>query len=287
VKGSESHQRIITYTFGGLKFAIRFESDGYHRDLATACQPIPSKFPGMRGPDVEMDLLSVMKTTSLTSSKQKTASSGDGLQIKLGGQRIPQKAIFDLKTRSARGEIDMAEIYPRLWVSQIPNFVIGYHTRGTFEDIRKHDVGDDLNNWQKENQAALGRLNILIQKIISHAKGKGNGKLEVCRNDLDVLEIREQAGGGCDALPADVKSRWTGEKDLVEPRSPGAQEKHKIEAEEAQLNQLNPNEVSEPDFHRYSAEHAELDPWYSDEASEPDFTACSAEDCGYCGHCTY
>jgi hypothetical protein len=34
VKGSASHQRIIQYDFGGLKFMVRSESDGYLKEEA-------------------------------------------------------------------------------------------------------------------------------------------------------------------------------------------------------------------------------------------------------------
>src|SRR5437764_7357210 len=38
-RGSESHQRIVMYTFGGLKCLVRFESDGYLRDLVPSNGP--------------------------------------------------------------------------------------------------------------------------------------------------------------------------------------------------------------------------------------------------------
>lgn len=267
VKGSESHQRIVKYTFGGIKCIIRFESDGYHRDLVPKVEARKPKSSGRQEPDAETDLASVMNAASFGSLSQKSSSSDDALQIKPGGQRIPQNAIFDLKTRSAWKEIDMTEIYPRLWVSQISNFIIGYHTRGTFEDIRKQDIRTDLNDWAKENQDALGRLHNLIHKIINYAKGTSNEKLEICRTDLDVLEIRKQAGDGCDALSPAVKSKWTQGKDPP-PNTPPAS------AQEKSQNKLN--------------EKSLLDPWAfdDDDDDEPDFTACSVG-CGYCGHCTY
>jgi len=51
------------------------------------------------------------------------------------GQRIPQRAIFDLKTRAkeTRRPIDMDEVYRRLWVNQTLYFMFAKHFRGSFE----------------------------------------------------------------------------------------------------------------------------------------------------------
>ena len=159
----------------------------------------------------------------------------------------------------------MTESHPRLWVSQIPNFIVAYHTRGEFKDVRRQDIRADLLRWESENQDALRRLASLVRMIINYAKASSNAKLEIYRNDLDVLEIRKQAGDGRDALPPKVKSQWTQGEDASETRSTDWPEE----------------EEDEPYIERVRG------PSFSDSESEPDFTACSADHCGYCGHCTY
>lgn len=67
-----------------------------------------------------------------------------GLKVLRGGNQVPQSAVFDLKTRSIKKmDVDtIAEELPRLWISQIPNFILAYHTQGVFNDIQIHDVRD-------------------------------------------------------------------------------------------------------------------------------------------------
>lgn len=52
----------------------------------------------------------------------------------------------------------MSEVLPRLWVNQTPNFVIGYHHYGTFDDIRVQDARDEIEDWEEQNEERLGHL---------------------------------------------------------------------------------------------------------------------------------
>ena len=74
------------------------------------------------------------------------------LIIRSAGHEVPQTAIFDLKTRSARREIDMDEVYPRLWVSQTPKFIIAYHNSGQFNGIPVQDLGHSIHHREKETE---------------------------------------------------------------------------------------------------------------------------------------
>ena len=100
VKGSASHQRLIKYNFTGLTCMVRFEGDGYLRDLV----------PGNEEDDEAPP--SIPKLTALS--------------MRSGGRPIPQKAMFDLKTRSVKRILDdvLGEELPRLWLTQIPNFIL-------------------------------------------------------------------------------------------------------------------------------------------------------------------
>lgn len=104
VAGSQSHQRIIQYSFGGLKCLVRFECDGYIDNTAvvnTRQQSDPME------PDFDEDEL-----VEALSTLQRPATSNDSegpLNIRDGGTAVPQASIFDLKTRSGRfiKDIDM------------------------------------------------------------------------------------------------------------------------------------------------------------------------------------
>jgi hypothetical protein len=82
------------------------------------------------------------------------------LHIEISGRWIPQKAIFDLKTRAkeTRRPIDIDEVYRRLWVNQTPYFIFAEHFRGSFEprDIQPVSISDRISKWEKDREASAG-----------------------------------------------------------------------------------------------------------------------------------
>ncbi|KAH0562482.1 hypothetical protein GP486_002828 [Trichoglossum hirsutum] len=257
VKGSESHQRIIQYTFNGLKCLVRFGSDGYFRS--------PNPEAGLQHQSTSAKLVETTDKALAAfalSSPAHQKSPLTPLTIKPGGERVPQSSIFDLKTRSIR-KIDqdtLAEELPRLWIAQIPNFVLAYHSYGTFTHIREQNVCKEVSAWETENEESLQRLGVIIRKIIEFVKSKSETKLEVRRVGTGVLELREPEGD-FEVLPPEIKALWTGGyRD-----SEGEEENH----------------ISDP-IRDNSEYHKDTD----DESTE-DYTACSADGCGYCGHCSY
>ncbi|KAF2095348.1 hypothetical protein NA57DRAFT_67799 [Rhizodiscina lignyota] len=268
VKGSESHQRLVQYSFGGLKFLVRFESDGYYKQRVPGQQ---SKKPlRLHGENEMSNALQDLDAFGIKSS-QSSSTSNKPLQVMVAGEPIPQSSVFDIKTRWAGRPIDMGDMLPVLWVKQISNVVLGYNDHGIFHDIREQDVQEDVKEWEESHADELKRLVVLIHKIVEFARAEGEGvKLEINRppigDDGDELEIRNQAGDGVDALPLEMKVRWIGNES---PESEAADSG----AEHYEDERFNPN-LSEEDA--------------SDEDSfEGDYTACSAEGCGYCGRCKY
>jgi hypothetical protein len=275
VRGSESHQRMISYDFGGIKCLIRFESDGYLRNLVPADELTSAAALSALLDDDDFAL--AFGSTALNPSQTSTgisnaAAAGSDLTIKSGGQPIPQAAVFDLKTRSARGEIDMSEIYPRLWLSQIPNFIIAYHNRGVFDakDINVQDVRDGVTRWERENQDAVKRLHMLLSYIIEYASLHRfeTQKLEIVRSEMGVLEIREQDGEGRDVLPRDLRREWLASR----------QENESDDERSNRGTWLGGGALVDSDDEGFNN---------SDDDRDKDYTACSAEDCGYCGRCEY
>jgi hypothetical protein len=264
VKGSESHQRLVQYDFGGFKCIVRFECDGYLPDKADKKKGKRPQQGGQNGLD---DLLDAFDNTTI---KKSQPSSENLLTIQSAGSPPSQDNIFDLKTRSGRfkKEVDMSDIYPSLWLKQFPNFIIAYHDgAGTFEDIRVQNVKKDVQEWEKANKAAIQRLAILIRKIIEVARLDSKGLLEVYSDTVDRLEIRRQHGEGSHALPLHLKTRWEDGDDGGVP----------VAANDDLFDDDNDEEV-----HFYPAGG------YDDSDDEDlDFTACSVDDCGYCGKCTY
>ena len=260
VKGSETSQRIVHYEFGGLRCMVRFECDGY---LENSTAENAAKATTMAQANRVDDLVDALQDNTVFSKQALT----NNLTVKKGGEAIAQSSIFDLKTRSLRygKEIDMNDVYPLLWIKQIPNFVVAYHDgQGLFQDIRVQNIQEDMEVWQEDNKHAIGRFAALLNKLIEFSKDKRE-LLEVYCPGADVLEIRSQYGQDVHALPTELADRWSEESDEKNMRS------------------------NYPDRERYSSdglEHRSDDADDSD-GSDRDYTACSASDCGYCGKCTY
>lgn len=138
VRGSESHQRIIKYNFAGLTCLVRFEGDGYHADIVPK-ELTTSAEGGSRDHTAEGDLIAALENNTVSVRSPVT---DEKLMVQKKGQLIPQSAVFDLKTRRiTRKDADiLGEELPRLWISQIPNFVLAFHRFGVFEEIQTLDT---------------------------------------------------------------------------------------------------------------------------------------------------
>ncbi|KAF2669716.1 hypothetical protein BT63DRAFT_471224 [Microthyrium microscopicum] len=259
VKRSSSHQRIVRYHFGGLNCLVRFGTDGYYKDIAKGGGEDTQKSPSDTGTTMLEDLEEL--TVSGAGRPATTENGAESLlQAEKAGQPISQDAILEIKTKHGKFPIDMADVYPRLWVTQIRNFVLAYHDRGVFNDVRQQDLHEDVEKWEQDNNESLCRLVVLLHKIISFAKKNPEAKLEVVRKEGGDLEIREQAYLGQDTLTEATKARW-----LTDVESGSGKVIHSEEEEE---------------------EFGDAQDYFEDDDEEPDYTACSADHCGYCGRST-
>ncbi|CAG5138526.1 uncharacterized protein ALTATR162_LOCUS381 [Alternaria atra] len=268
VKGSETHQRIIRYKFGGLNCLVRFESDGYIRETPAVNDTAPAKTAVN-----QHDLLQALQETAISQPSNTTISKPDAVKIKHGGSAVSQQSIFDLKTRSGKHkrDIDMSDIYPAIWIKQISNFIVAYHDgAGLFEDIRVQDVKNDVQAWARDNRDAIRRFATLLDKIVDIARSNASKLLEVYCSGTDRLEIRVQYGDGVHALPADLVDRW-----------------EKIETSIISTHDDASDEFEYDDGGIGIDDRYDPDMDSDDAGTEPDYTACSADDCGYCGKCTY
>lgn len=268
VKSSTSHQRVISYRFGGLGFLVRFQGDGYLADevvkenrdgphVAAAPASIDNE-----AVDALLEELTSSRVTPATPAKE-----NEELKVTYAGDLIKQDCIFELKTRSVRRkeadtfEDTFGDQLPRLWISQVPKFILAYHTQGLFEDISVRDTKSEVKNWEKDHADTLSRFAALIHHIVGVVKSRPDRKLELRNVDFGTLEVREQLAEAGDALSESVRSLWENTE------TGGYKSPVSSEAESA------------------SEERVDFEDW-NDEV-ERDYTACSAEDCGYCGRCDY
>ncbi|KAJ4014095.1 hypothetical protein NW752_005814 [Fusarium irregulare] len=248
VKRSKSHQRILSYQFAGFDLLVRFEGDGYIPEASEK-----SNVRSFKGDDLDQ-----IQDLGVSEPSPNTT---DQLVVSEGGEAIPQTSIFDLKTRSVktRHKDHTGEQLPRLWISQMTNFILAYHERGQFQekDIEIKNIKSDVEEWQDLNQPSLNRLAALLRRILDSARSSKDGKLEVVWSGYGSLEIRQQLPDAGEALSASVKKQW-----------------------EAWLG-AGVKEADAGDAGRWEDFMATL----SDSDEQSDYAACDSE-CGYCGKCT-
>ena len=209
-------------------------------------------------------------------ARDSNARQSSALQIQTAGSRIPQAAVFDLKTRSARRVTNvLEEELPRFWIAQVPNFILARHESGVFRDIEIIDVTAKVKRWQQDSQNELRQLALLLREIIAAAKARKDRKLEVRRKSLGAVELREQDTEDHDVLPYGLKMMWLennplGATDVAEKSMP----KSRADGESSKVSRVDAR----------SEEESWLSGW--DDESKKDYTGCSSE-CGYCGHCSY
>ncbi len=189
VKESISHQRLVKYSFGSLNCLVRFGSAGY--------------LPKMMVPELEPSLKREHGTSELH----------DDITVEHRGRRIPQTAIFDLTTHSAPKDSRErnTRVEPglsRLWITQTPNHIVGFHQEGCFDDVRIKYVSGRVKKWENRNAKKLSRLHATLSHLIRLAKGSDTRKLSVHRESSGNLEIWRHTDETWSALPDYLKERW-------------------------------------------------------------------------------
>lgn len=263
VQGSVSNQRVIRYEIGGLRVLVRFEADGY-LDEGSA---------GTIGEGIDIDdLADFLSGVELTKRKY-TPNDYKSMKLKVmeGGTAVRQKDIVDIKTRAAckwdetlrmkvKKDIDMTDLTPRLWVSQIPTLIVAYHNRGKFDDIQVKDVRAELKTWEKQNETDIRRLVSLLRELMDLVRGSASGKLEVFRTEDGPLQVRRLADPAIETLHPELLTQWIG-----------------CSEKETGFDATNP--IADGDGKDGSTVEVSDD-------DDVDYTYCSSKKCGYCGKCT-
>jgi hypothetical protein len=201
VAGSCSHQRIIEYEFGGLRFLIRSETDAYIKQSESSTASENAK------PGVEPSLDKMLSSIGFGTVAE-GPSDGSKLSLRLQGQKIPQSQIFDIKTRRKLSTFDIEELIPRLWVNQTPNFLIAYHEYGLFDRPKVSDVKQQVLDWEKRNTGLLGRYHAIVKRILDIVRDSDDRQVEVSWDGKGPLRITKQIEPGNRVLPAELLDRW-------------------------------------------------------------------------------
>lgn len=194
VRKSCSHQRIVQYEFGGLKFLVRSETDGYLKEPALNVSTTP-KLAESQSLDDVLGAFPLGPTF---------VDPGQELEVRLQGTKVPQSRIFDIKTRASSTEFNMEEIVPRLWVNQTSKFLIAYHKYGKFDNPKVEDVRSKVLEWEARNSNLLAKFHATVSRIVEAVRSSEDQQCEVSWSGQGPLLISKQVGQGRRALPADV-----------------------------------------------------------------------------------
>ena len=195
VRSSCSHQRIIQYEFGGLKFLVRTETDGYVKEADAKVTSTVANSTSQSSLDDALGTIAV-SSTEVAQDQQ--------LQLKTQGMRVRQDQIFDIKTRASYKPFDMNEILPRLWVNQTSKFLIAYHQSGLFDKPEIKDVRQEVIRWENGNSILLARFHALVKRIVDVVRDSDQQQCEVSRDGQGPLCVTKQIGEGRRALPTDL-----------------------------------------------------------------------------------
>lgn len=266
VKGSHSHHRIAQFQFAGLKYLLRFESDGYLPERTkVAKKTVVNPLEVNTSVDDPGNILSSGTSFSIG---DKRPVAGDKIGVRHRGSEVDQGATIEIKTRAAHKPLDMEDVLPRLWMSQTMNLIAAYHRGGRFDNVQVQDVREDIEQWADRHTLDLQKLDAVMLRIIDAVKTTVSKRCRIKRAESGNLEIKELGNDHPGALPEDLASKL---REASQDKDDRGQSDH------------SPRSDDNDGGGGYSFQDDE----YESEGSENDYTACSSEDCGYCGHCRY
>ena len=197
-RGSTSHHRIAEFRFGGLKYLIRFECDGYLPAMGGKTD-VP-ELGHETGSKAGIDEDNLNSSLAISVKNPQTASK---LNVSRAGYKISDASTIDIKTRAAHKPLDLETVLPRLWMSQTRNLIAAYHKGGYFNDIQIKDVSSDIERWEVQHAQDLQKLSSVVEYIIRTVKESSSKK---CRVMVDVggrMQIVELGADYPSALPVD------------------------------------------------------------------------------------
>ncbi|QDS76970.1 hypothetical protein FKW77_005531 [Venturia effusa] len=213
---TESHQRIVGYQFAGMNMLVRFEADGH--------LPHPQEVSGISYGQEQAKTDEAIKEDPTTNTQDLIPDTG--LEVVAGKWGVPLSALFDLKTRTIKYQHRniLEEQLPRLWIRQLPYFIVAYHESGSgcFHPVntKMSNVTEAIIEWEQRNENDLRKLVSLINKIVSAVKKMPDGRLEVrCGEDGDILELRSQTADVPPVLPTGLAARWCSTAEALKEES--------------------------------------------------------------------
>lgn len=217
INDSTGHHRIISYRFGGLKFIVRHETDGYCDDKSSA----PSSNFKSHEDDALSNMLESLALSPSDEPPDTVPNAASKLKVRRGGRTVPLESTLEIKTRVSHKPLEIEDVAAQLWVSQTPKLVRAYHQKGLFQTPEVETVTEAIKSWEDQRQNDLRRLAGLVQKVIFLTKACGGRTVLKCdpiRDRLVLSKVERKR-----MLPDDLYSQW-GDICGREPVSSGGEE---------------------------------------------------------------
>ena len=201
LKDVTNHYRVICYSFGGLKFVVRFQVDAHLPLNQSSCSSAQT---------INDISASFVKETKSNIKKEINTRS---LQVISDGSIIPSSALVEIRShRRHEREPVLERVLPQMWFGRIPHLALVPYDRGTVESVELLRVANHLHSWEMENQEALRMLASLIAELREIAlQGKGKVFKAICnRRDFEPKLRIYEAGNRSLSLPPDkfIKQFW-------------------------------------------------------------------------------
>lgn len=170
VKDSISHQRVLSYVFGGHRILIRCSTHGY--------------LPGSTGEAAESregEEPIVEKDNGSDAPRFGASAKGFPVAYRCG-KIIPQEAIFDFKgnekgaPRDSPSEGDIGW----MWIRQVSK-IMTVETGGAYNNAKVQDTTSLLHQWEDKNRRDLVQLADLLSKMRHYANESRSKGLLISR----------------------------------------------------------------------------------------------------------
>lgn len=110
---------------------------------------------------------------------------------------VSQSTLIELKTRVSHKELDYAEVYPQLYLSQTPYLYLAKHTKGTFNILEKIPLtSEKMLRHAKSAEDNIRKLQQVLATILVAVRRAGPGVplCLVCEGGRLTLHKRDSKG---------------------------------------------------------------------------------------------
>ncbi|KAK7698130.1 hypothetical protein SLS64_012805 [Diaporthe eres] len=210
LENSSGHHRVLRYDFGGLKCAVRFEVDASYDDPDTVGEGERHVAEAESYGEEVASLATAF--SSIAVNKASSGSTGGSADTIPRGAGTDQASVAELKSRKDHSSKPKPNWLPQLWLGRTRYLITGHHENGTFDDVRVHDLREELEAWEKNevNQEALQKMAALLSRLRDTVRtNQAKSCVALCEKAVKPYTLRIHASTSRKGpLPASVVEKF-------------------------------------------------------------------------------